>query len=65
MTESQAVHHAEQMEAARKEFAEWWPSEVAFRQHLQMVGLPARAEHEKTAWDAFIYAKGLKNNFQQ
>ena len=54
-TRSQIEHHAEQMEAARFEFRQYFKMEL-------LNGLPAR-EHpriEQLCWLFFLHAKGLK-----
>ena len=59
MTTIQAMHHAEQVAAARAEFCEFWKEEIK-RPFLQRICGDARVEHEITAWNAFLKAKGLK-----
>ncbi len=55
----QAIHHSEQVQAARVEFAEFWLKE-RMRPFIKKLGSQGRFKHEITAWNAFLKAKGLK-----
>ena len=59
MSENQYLHHAEQMEAARKEFALFWKNE---RDYLVNQGLEEREiiYAQNSCWKAFLTAKGLR-----
>jgi hypothetical protein len=60
MTTIQAIHHVEQMQAARAEFAEFWKLEHENRSFIRNLRLCDKVEHEITAWNAFLKGKGLK-----
>lgn len=57
MTESQAMHHAEQMEAARREFAEIWKLVEPLTDPSKVGALPTCGQ---MCWFTFLYARGLK-----
>lgn len=59
MTVSQYQHHAEQMEAARKEFAAEW---VKIKKQLIKAGFGgiARIHLETVFWQSWLHAKGLE-----
>ena len=59
MTESQYAHHAEQIEAARRDFQDWWKLEsklIAMQQSSKIERLLV----ETGCWRAWLAAKGLK-----
>lgn len=64
MTESQYLHHAEQMESARAEFGKFWEDELL--PHIRRSVNLSRAVTEITvtaqaaAWRAFLHGKGIK-----
>jgi len=53
MSENEYHHHAEQIEAARKEFADIWPKIIIGFSTEQQVAL------QKVFWQFFLHAKGL------
>ena len=58
MSVAQYQSHAEQMEAARSEFAPWWDQELKTAR-IQLLNNYQRCEYQVTAWRAFLQAKGL------
>jgi len=57
MNKSQLTSHAEQMEAARAEFAVIWESCIVHR--LDDLNIKSRAAIMHLCWHTFLAAKGL------
>lgn len=58
MTTSQAIHHAEQMEAVRVEFFKFWAS-IAGLEKINSLPESSQIIVQDAAWIAFLHAKGL------
>jgi hypothetical protein len=56
MTEIQLIHHAEQMESARREFAEIWKKIEPFCDVAKVGTLPPIGV---LCWKTFLLSKGL------
>lgn len=61
MTSSQYLHHQEQMEAARKEFAVIWLKSIQPKEYEYLVKLRGEAIY-LLCWHTFVQAKGLSHD---
>jgi hypothetical protein len=60
MTPSQAIHHTEQMDAARAEFQKLWAELKESMMGLQRMKQADQVTAEIVAWLAFKAGKGIK-----
>ena len=60
MTEIQAIHHAEQVEAARQEFDEIWKRDVVpVLNQMPPISVRVQITMQRVWWTTFLHAKGL------
>jgi len=57
MTNNQILHHQEQMEAARRDFAEIWKKIEPLCDPTKVGAMPA---YGQLCWFTFLYSRGLK-----